>query len=421
MKKVDTLIIGAGISGLSYAINSNSECVIIEKEQTAGGLCRTFHQDGFVWDYAGHFFHFATKELKKFFDKRISSANMVKCFKNTAIAYNESMCIDYPFQMNIHQLDKQEFIDCLYDLFNRKAEGDYTNFEDMLYGKFGKSITEKFLKPYNEKLYACDLNTLDCNAMGRFFPYADPVEIINNMKQNISKTYNSEFEYPKNGAETFIDVLLKELKRKENNTICYNKILQNVDAANHVAIVNDEEITYRCLINTSPLCDFVSNLNYYIDTSSLHANKVLVFNLGFDKKSDNTDSHWLYFPQKECNFYRVGFYDNIIGTDKLSIYVEIGYSKTAYVDIDKQLKETLSNLKKYHIIHDHKLVSWNSVIINPAYVHITNESVKFIDELNKKLASDDIYSIGRYGGWKYCSIEDCMKDAACLARKINEE
>ena len=40
-------------------------------------------------------------------------------------------------------------------------------------GKFGKSITEMFLKPYNEKLYACDLTKLDKDAMGRFFPYAD--------------------------------------------------------------------------------------------------------------------------------------------------------------------------------------------------------------------------------------------------------
>ena len=54
----------------------------------------------------------------------------------------------------------------------------------MLYGKFGKSIVEKFLKPYNEKLYATDLRNLDVDAMGRFFPYADKEAIINNMKNS---------------------------------------------------------------------------------------------------------------------------------------------------------------------------------------------------------------------------------------------
>ena len=54
----------------------------------------------------------------------------------------------------------------------------------MLYGKFGKSITEMFLKPYNEKLYACDLTKLDKDAMGRIFPNADIKAIINNMKDS---------------------------------------------------------------------------------------------------------------------------------------------------------------------------------------------------------------------------------------------
>ena len=55
----------------------------------------------------------------------------------------------------------------------------------MLYTKFAKSIAEKFLIPYNEKLYACDLDDLDEDAMGRFFPYANKEEIIKNFKKLI--------------------------------------------------------------------------------------------------------------------------------------------------------------------------------------------------------------------------------------------
>jgi protoporphyrinogen oxidase len=64
--------------------------------------------------------------------------------------------IDFPFQKNIHQLPQAEFIECLYDLFFRPT-GDATSFLDMLYRKLGRGITEKFLRPYNEKLYATDL------------------------------------------------------------------------------------------------------------------------------------------------------------------------------------------------------------------------------------------------------------------------
>ena len=83
----------------------------------------------------------------------------------------------------------------------------------MLYGKFGKSIVEKFLKPYNEKLYATDLTNLDVDAMGRFFPYADKEAIINNMKKSEVNSYNSSFLYPKNGAASFIQVLYDNLDK----------------------------------------------------------------------------------------------------------------------------------------------------------------------------------------------------------------
>ena len=146
MQEVGTLIIGAGVSGLSYAAYTNEDYYIVEKENTPGGLCRTIHRDGFVWDFGGHFFHFARPELKLFFENEIKADDIVHRVKNTNINYNGYL-VDYPFQMNIHQLPKTEFIDCLYDLFNRTEKPKYDNFEEMLYGKFGKSITEKFLKP----------------------------------------------------------------------------------------------------------------------------------------------------------------------------------------------------------------------------------------------------------------------------------
>ena len=60
------LIIGAGITGLSYALFSpNKEYLIVEKETEIGGYCRTIKRNGFVWDYSGHFFHFNDDKIKE--------------------------------------------------------------------------------------------------------------------------------------------------------------------------------------------------------------------------------------------------------------------------------------------------------------------------------------------------------------------
>ena len=170
MKKTKYLILGAGVSGLSFANNIESDnYLVIEKKSEPGGYCRTTRRSGFVWDYAGHFFHFSHPEFKKKFEVITTSDDTVTCVKDTRIYY-KGYFVDYPFQKNIHQLAKDEMIDCLYGLFSKSEKDHYDSFLDMLYGKFGEGITERFLRPYNEKLYACDLDYLDVDAMGRFFP-----------------------------------------------------------------------------------------------------------------------------------------------------------------------------------------------------------------------------------------------------------
>ena len=66
------LIIGAGISGLFFSISTDSEdYIIVEKEDTPGGYCRTHRNGEFVWDYAGHFFHFNNRQIREIFESEI--------------------------------------------------------------------------------------------------------------------------------------------------------------------------------------------------------------------------------------------------------------------------------------------------------------------------------------------------------------
>ncbi len=63
-RNVKYLIIGAGISGPTFANYADGDYLIVEKEDEVGGYCRTIKEKDYVWDYAGHFFHFSTDEFK---------------------------------------------------------------------------------------------------------------------------------------------------------------------------------------------------------------------------------------------------------------------------------------------------------------------------------------------------------------------
>lgn len=410
------VIVGAGVSGLAYAGFSKNECLLLEKDAEIGGYCKTIKWGDFVWDYSGHFFHFRDTFLEDYICRNMVHDDIRYCEKHTQIFYRQKY-IDFPFQKNIHQLDQDEFIDCLYDLFTTTGN-DYFTFKQMLYAKFGQSIAEKFLIPYNEKLYACDLNRLDVDAMGRFFPYADKEEIIRNFKKTNNNSYNSHFTYPRGGAIEYVKSLASYIGK---SNICLNECVKSIDVTEKIIKTDKRELKYDNLISTMPFPLLMQCCSMEYDTDIYSWNKVLVFNLGFDKKGKDVFNNWIYVPSKDFCFYRVGYYDNIFATKNMSLYVELGFGKnTDVIDVEYYKEKVLDDLKKAGIITDHKLIASHFVIMDPAYVHITKESIRDVEEKKKVLARNNIYSIGRYGSWTYCSIEDNILEAKALMERLSD-
>jgi protoporphyrinogen oxidase len=416
MEKVRTLIVGAGITGLATAAAlsergrpGDDDYLVLEADTEIGGYCKTIKKEGFVWDYSGHFFHFKHPEIEAWLRERMPGQRIRKVEKRSFIDYGGSW-IDFPFQKNIHQLPKADFIDCLYDLYFRTETPADESFQAMLYARFGRSIAEKFLIPYNEKLYATDLSRLDKDAMGRFFPHADVADIIRNMRVADNASYNASFTYPEGGAIEYVKALASAVRP---GAIGLEEPLLEIDLAQRVAITPKRSIRFERLVSSAPFPRLLAHARVPHDASDFSWNKVLVFNLGFDRKGKK-GVHWAYFPDREVVFYRVGFYDNIFDADRLSLYVEIGFGKDAVIDVAATRARVLADLKKTGIIDEHRLVAEHSITMDPAYVHITRRSMGEHARIKAELAAQGVHPVGRYGGWTYCSIEDNIVEARQL-------
>ena len=267
--KTKNLIIGAGISGLTYANYCDGDYLIVEKENEPGGYCRTIYKNDFVWDYAGHFFHFKTEEFKKKFIDSLDKKDYVKKEKKTFIYYKDKL-IDYPFQTNIHQLDKEEFIDCLYDLFNKTEKDNYDNFLDMLYGKFGKSITEaskeKALKALREFLRP------------EFIARVDEIVVFNPLSeeslQNIAKMMLDELSIALKERDilfSYDENVTKYIAQKCNGTKTGARELRNIIRREIETSVVDMIVSD----NVSKLITAnVSNGNLYIKSGKWFSNEL---------------------------------------------------------------------------------------------------------------------------------------------------
>lgn len=412
MDQVRTLIIGAGVTGLSAAAFSRDpDTLVLEADGEMGGYCKSVKREGFVWDYSGHFFHFKHPDIDAWLRERMKGQR-VRLVQKRAFIAHKGRLVDFPFQKNIHQLPQEEFIECLHDLYfaHELTAASEETFKSMLYRRFGYAICDKFLVPYNEKVYACDLAALDKDAMGRFFPHADVADIIRNMKAADNTSYNTAFTYPEGGAFEYVKALASAVRP---GAICLDEPVLAIDLASKVARTPRREIAFERLVSSAPFHRLVRIAGVAHEPDVFSWNKVLVFNLGFDRKGP-TGVHWIYYPDRERVFYRIGFYDNIFDSDRMSLYVEIGFAKDAPVDIPAMRERVLADLRREGLVTEHKLVAEHSVVMDPAYVHITKASLTEVKRLRALLAERDVHSIGRYGGWTYCSIEDNIVEARAL-------
>ncbi len=420
MNQVRTLIVGAGVTGLAtgaaLSAARDDDYLVLEADREIGGWCKTVKKDGFVWDYSGHFFHFKHPEIEQWLRERMPGEAIRVVQKKSFIAY-KGRWVDFPFQKNIHQLPQEDFVDCLHDLFfarssdvKRDTPLPENNFKEMLYARFGKAICDMFLVPYNEKLYACDLTTLDKDAMGRFFPYADLPDVVRNMKRPDNTSYNATFTYPQGGAFEYVKALASALRP---GAIALEEGLVAVDVAAKVARTSRREIRFERLVSSVPFDRFATICRLDHDPSTWAYNKVLVYNLGFDRKGQ-TGVHWVYYPSRETVFYRVGWYDNIFDGDRMSLYVEVGFPKDARVDPATTRERVLGDLRREGVLTTQRLVAEHSVVLDPAYVHVTKRSLAEHKRLAVWLRDRGIWSLGRYGGWTYCAIEDNIVEARAL-------
>jgi protoporphyrinogen oxidase len=180
------------------------------------------------------------------------------------------------------------------------------------------------------------------------------------------------------------------------------------------------EIAFERLVSSAPLPELLRIAHVPHQPADFTWNRVLVFNLGFDRKGPPA-VHWVYYPARDRVFYRLGFYDNIFDSDRLSLYVELGFPRHGEIDVEAMRARVLEDLKKEGVIGEHQLVASHSVVMDPAYVHITSRSITEQKRIAADLRRRDVFSIGRYGGWTYCSIEDNIVEARALVKSFSTQ
>jgi UDP-galactopyranose mutase len=146
---------------------------------------------------------------------------------------------------------------------------------------------------------------------------------------------------------------------------------------------------------------------------------IYVLNIGI--KSDNLmERHWVYYPEESVIFYRIGFptsfSTDVAPENRISIYAEIAYSDVKKIDKAKAIPMAINDLKRCGIVTEESDVEiCLPMDIKYGYAIYDSNRRHAVQVIKNYLEKFGIYTIGRYGSWKYMSMEDVILEAKALA------
>ena len=426
MKKV--VIIGGGLAGLSAGYHlADVEPIVFEREREIGGLCRSFRQDGFTFDCTGHLVHLKTPYVKDLIARILPDA--FDFHERRASIYSKSVETPYPFQANTFGLPPEVVKDCLIGFVEsmRPSEnGAPRNFYDWSLYTFGAGIAKHFMHPYNEKFWKHDLRTINPDWGTWAIPKPTLEQVVNGALglTNKGMGYNPRFMYPKAGG---IDCLPQALADPIGKLHRGQRVEYTDAKRKFVHLNNGRDETYDSLISTLPLPIVPRMLVNAPDELRRHAEKlraisVLNINIGVDRPNVS-DQHWIYFPEDQFIFSRVGFPMNFTPSagplGASSLYIEITHPMHVKLNIEEMYDRALADLRRCGILKDSDQVLTRHVLdIEIAYVIFDDDRESSRQTLIDYLEAHNIFPAGRYGRWEYHSMEDSILSGKAAAEAV---
>lgn len=423
-----TLIIGAGLAGMSTAVHLGSDCLVLERGDRPGGLAVTHRQEGYSFDVTGHWLHMRDPGIRT----RFGGLAGMRSIRRQSKIFSRGRLVAYPYQSNLKDLPPEVIVECVLgalEAHTRREQGqpEPEGFEPFVLHHFGRPIADEFMFPYNTKLWGVPPSGISHAWCQRFVPVPDFRQILVGAltDENERSGYNATFSYPEQGGiAAFSDAIAALVPE-----IRYNAQVVRVHAAEKwVELATGERIAYRHLVSTMPLDRLARCL---VDTPDdvlaaagrLQCTSLSYLDLGLDRKVMN-GLHWLYLPDPAVQPYRLGCYSNACESMAppgcSSLYVELSAGREP--DVGSAVSETLGILSQVgEPVSESNVKVCTVRRIEHAYVVYDQSYEGARSTVLGHVASCGIRSIGRYGKWVYEAMEDALVDGRKTALAIQGE
>jgi protoporphyrinogen oxidase len=423
------LILGGGLTGLVAAErleHAGSPTMVLEREAEPGGACRSLSEDGYTFDYTGHLLHVARPETEAYLDELGLWRRLVVHERRAAVVIGGCET-PYPVQINTHGLAPEVRRDCLLGFVRAWAEDAAekpADFREWVLERFGSGLAEHFFFPYNSKLYRARPEELSLDWVGRYVPKPTLEDVVDGALglHDEEVGYNAVFRYPEAGG---INLLPNAVAERLTSLRLGREVVRVHLGERWVELADGERVGWGHLLSTISLASVVDlvadELPEEVQSSRRALRWVRVINLALGVEGPPpSDRHWLYFPDPELPFYRVGFPSNHgalapggCHTVSVEVSLEPGGGEVEALASDAQ--RALAGLG---LLDEAAIRVRRMTVLDPAYVVFDHPRREAVATLRGYLRGSGVTLAGRWAEWKYSAMEDAILDGMSAARRL---
>jgi protoporphyrinogen oxidase/glycosyltransferase involved in cell wall biosynthesis len=442
------VIIGGGPTGLSAAYHLGADTLLLDRNESIGGWCRSIVDNGFTFDYAGHIMFSNDPYVLKMYE--VLLGDNVHWQNREAWVYSKNVYTRYPFQGALYGLPPKVITECVMgaiearygvdddaaaaeasqiddccadgttDVCNtdKSVKGEVKNFEQFIYKVWGKGIGKHFAIPYNRKIWTVPLTEMETSWLGGRVPLPNLEEIIAGALEPVAKPMgpNARFGYPlKGGFQALMNGFLPHIKGKLELNADVVKVLPR----EHIVALRDgRRFRYDDLISTMPLPELIKAIGDEAPEEVRAAAKGLrhvsirCVNIGIDRVA--TDKHWIYYPEDSI-FHRIFVQGNASpgcnAPGGFGFTCEISYSpyKPLPVDGEELIARVIEDCRKVGMIQEgDTILAANQVDMPYAYVLYDHNRARNVELCKSWLKQFDITLAGRYSEWEYYNSDHAL-------------
>ena len=423
--KADTIVIGAGPAGLGAALALGDSAIVLESRETVGGLCSTLTLDGAIFDLGGHSFHTPHPEIRRL----VFGALEMEEQRRDAWCWLNGEWVRYPFQQHFSELaDPDSRHACQIGLDAAGGWREAPNFDEYLDRRFGRGITELFMRPYNRKLWGADLTRLDTEWVAERVaaPIGTAESSISESRRRSPIPREAVIAYPAKGG---YGEIFQALARRVADLRLRQCVISIDPQTSTLRTTNGETTSWRRIVSTLPLPSLlrlIPNVPPEISSavSELEAVPITVVMLVLEGRY-GTLCQRIYCPDKNIIGHKIVLNHNssrwLRRLPRHGVQVELSeFNPFSSSTNDRSLvNAVVAGLLRMGVISSPDYVRRTKVLRIPFGYPVQTQSRSIIVALAQHwLREHRIYTVGRFGEWAYINSDEALYRGHCVGMRL---